>query len=58
MAKVHTRAKRLHAMGKGTKVLGAKTFKTAELAAAYAKEHDLSGAIVPAKKGKKFKIEK
>ena len=67
--KVHTRLKRRKALTSSfshrgffsnvAKKVGAKTFSTKELAEAYAKEKKMSSyEIVPAKKGKRFKIEK
>lgn len=66
--KVHTRLKRRKNLVSSfshrsffsnvPKKVGAKTFSTKEFAEAHAKEHKMKDyEIVPAKKGKKFKIE-
>jgi len=67
MVKMHGRAKRNHGLTAGhshrksvsgaTKTKGARTFGSKEAAEKYAKANKLAGAIVPAKKGKRFKIE-
>ncbi len=64
MTKMHTRIKRGLGLTSShnhkirvRKGNGKRTFKTEEAALAYAKEHNLTGKIIPAKKGKRFQIE-
>ena len=65
MAKIHTRVKRNlgltsglgHGSTASTKKVGVRTFKTKEAAENYKKENKLKGEIVPAKKGKRFKVD-
>lgn len=65
MVKMHTRVKRSksltsglrHSLAKKVKVVGPRTFRTLEAAKAYMAEHKLKGVLVPAKKGKRFRID-
>ena len=57
MGKDSSRVRRNWAVKSTTdKKRGDRTFKTQEAAKEYMKEHGLSGSLVAAKKGKKFKI--
>ena len=68
MGKIHTRTKRMHDLTRSTnhrsyfhkneKIFGAKTFKNKEDAEKYKVDNKIEGAIVPAKKNKRWKIEK